>query len=179
TPEPVIPLVPEAPITSIPEPALPPAPSEEIPPSAPSSASPGGKRKWLAVIGIVIIIVVASAAYFLLVPKVKSPPIAKAEVNKENGWFVVNITEMSPSVSARGIRYILQDKEGNTIGEGLVAEIYSKEVNYTKFVDSNADGQLSVGDKFFIKSPPAEVDYKLILKYEPTGAEFLKETLRL
>ena len=122
---------------------------------------------------VVMAVVIAAVVYLWIVGiiggGVKETPGVELSVKKENGNYTVTILKASGEVSVYDVNFFIADKNGKTVKNGRVSEIYGDAEGNISFFDLNKDEKISVNDYFIIKGEYAKQDYGFRLMYSLTG----------
>lgn len=125
------------------------------------------------VIGVILMVAItvllAAVVYVWVVgfmPTGKEAPSMGATCSGVSGTYTYRVTiqQTIPPISVKGVKYYIMNGNDEKVADGIVADIYSKDVNGIKFTDNDADGKISVNDMFLIKSSLAQTGYSLVLK---------------
>ena len=129
------------------------------------------------VIGVILMLtitVILAAVFYLWVIGIigggaKETPRVELSVKKENGNYTVTVLKASREVSVYDVNFFIADKNGKTVKNGRVSEIYGDAEGNISFFDLNKDEKISVNDYFIIKGEYAKQDYTFRLTYSLTG----------
>jgi FlaG/FlaF family flagellin (archaellin) len=118
---------------------------------------------------VAITVVLAAVVYIWVVgflPTGKQGASMGATYSSASGTYDhrVTIQQSIPSITVKGVKYYIMTGNDIVVENGIVADIYSKDVNGITFTDNDADGKISVNDIFRIKASLAPTGYKLVLK---------------
>ena len=123
----------------------------------------------IGVILMVAITVILAAVIYVWVSGfigggAKQAPVMGATCSGSSGTYTYRVTiqQSTPSISVKGVNYYIMTGDDVVVADGIVADIYSKNVGGIKFHDNNVDGRISVNDMFLIESSFA--GYTLVLK---------------
>lgn len=134
-------------------------------------------------IAVLIILILVPLAYVMIVPQPEedwpTPKIKLRSSYQEDGFFIVNITDVDGSCSVVHGEFYLEDGNGTLIPGvcGHVTDIYGLNMFYKgynfSFMDNDRDGEISAGDNFTIRSVedggPADVGMIFELRFSVTG----------
>jgi len=112
-------------------------------------------------------------------PTGKQAPAMGATCGGASGTYDYRVTiqQSTPSITVKGVKYYIMTGNDVAVEDGIVKDIYSKDVGGIKFTDNDADGKISVNDMFLIKGSLASTGYKLVLKSISPDAIILDVTI--
>lgn len=153
-------------------------------------------------IGIIIILVAAAVLYTWALSFIRSdkqyPKVTGECYQSANGDYVINVTELDPdAVCVLRVSYIIVDDHGKALpgAQGSVRDIYGVDLSFQgssdlkstgyrrgneSFVDNDADGNISPGDQFVVRSAEnggvAVEGYEFILEFDVSGDKMTRIT---